>query len=164
VSVPTALGLSLLAIAVGCAPAGNATVGRLAPFEAAIVWIRHGSDSTRLSVEVARTPAQHEVGLAGRASLEPGAGMLFLFDPPRSPEEGFWMWRTLFPLDLAFIDTEGTIMSIVAMEPCRAPSSDDCPGYFAESTYAAALEVDRGWLSARGVGAGATVRWERITR
>jgi hypothetical protein len=84
--------------------------------------------------------------------------MLFLFDPPRPADEGFWMWQTPIPLDIAFIDADGVILRILGMDPCAAPSQDDCPGYFAEAPYAAALEVSRGWFARSGIGVGASVR------
>lgn len=153
---PLALALSTLA---ACAPPGAVSPADVT-FDTTAAWLRQGRDSTRLVVEVASSRAQHEVGLAERTSLAPDAGMLFLFDPPRSADEGFWMWRTRVPLDIAFIDVEGVILGILGMEPCAAPSQDDCPGYFAEAPYAAALEMSRGWFARNGIGEGAAVRVE----
>jgi uncharacterized membrane protein (UPF0127 family) len=129
-------------------------------FDTATVWVRQGTDSARLVVEVAASREQQEAGLAGRASLDPGSGMLFLFGSPRSAEEGFWMWRTNVPLDIAFIDADGVIQGILSMEPCRAAFQDDCPGYFPDSPYVAALEVSRGWFERNGIEVGTLVRWE----
>ena len=151
---PFALALATLGACAAPAAVSPADV----PFDSAAVWLRQGADSTRAVVEVAASRAQHEVGLAGRTSLDPDAGMLFLFDPPRPPDEGFWMWRTPIPLDIAFIDANGAILRILEMEPCTAPSQDDCPGYFAEAPYAAALEMSRGWFARNGIRVGAAVR------
>ena len=129
-------------------------------FDSAVAWVRQGADSARLEIEVAASREQHEVGLAGRSSLPADGGMLFLFDPPRSAEDGFWMWRTSFPLDIAFIDDGGTIRRVLAMEPCTAASQSDCPGYFPDLPYASALEVNRGWFTRNGVGVGSSVRVE----
>jgi len=151
---PLALALATLG---ACAPPGGVSPADVT-FDTATVWLRVGADSTRLVVEVAASRAQHEVGLAGRTSLAPDVGMLFLFDLPRSADEGFWMWRTAVPLDIAFIDADGAILRVLGMDPCAAPSRDDCPGYFAEAPYAAALEVGRGWFARNGIGVGASVR------
>lgn len=150
------LAVALAAVS-GCAQPGVVAPAAVT-FDTATVWLREGADSTRLVVEVAASRAQHEVGLAGRTSLAPDSGMLFLFDPPRSADEGFWMWQTPIPLDIAFIDASGAILRILGMDPCVAPSQDDCPGYFAEAPYAAALEVSRGWFARNGIGVGASVR------
>ncbi len=127
-------------------------------FDTATVWIHGGSDSVRLLVEVAETEAQHEVGLSGRTSLDPGSGMLFEFDEPRSGDEGFWMWRTLVPLDVAFVDGSGVIRRILGMSLCEVEEAPEpCAGYFPGVAYSSALEVNRGWFAARGVGEGARV-------
>ena len=148
------------------ATAGCASPRSLDPadvvFDTAVVWVRQGADSVRAVVEVAATRAQHEVGLAGRAALEPDSGMLFRFQPPRSADEGFWMWRTHVPLDIAFIGADGTIHRIVGMDPCTAASQEDCPGYFADSPYSAALEMSRGWFARHGMDVGATARVEPL--
>lgn len=149
-----------LCAAAACAGPRAAAPGEVA-FDTAVAWVVQGADSARASVELAETRAQHEVGLAGRTTLGPGRGMLFLFDPPRSADEGFWMWRTSVPLDVAFIGADGIIHGIRAMDPCSAPSQDDCPGYFPDAPYASALEMGRGWFSRNGIGVGASVRLER---
>ena len=128
-------------------------------FPTATVWVRRGTDSARLVVEIARTPYQQEVGLAGRASLAPDHGMLFQFDAMRTVDDGFWMLGTSIPLEVAFIDPDGVVVSVRAMEPCAdPPSPEDCPGYFPDAPYASALEVNRGWLARHGLGVGAFVR------
>lgn len=130
-------------------------------FPTATVWVTNATDSARLVVEVARSAAQQEVGLAGRTALAPDRGMLFQFDEVRTEDDGFWMLGTAIPLDILFIDASGVVISVLPMEPCvDPPSGDDCPGYFPEAPYASALEVNRGWLARHGLGVGARVRVE----
>ena len=103
-----------------------------------------------LWVEVAATPEVRARGLMDRDRLPPTRGMLFLF--PRSERQTFWMRNTRIPLDIAFIDAAGIITQIETM----APQS--------ERTYASrrpvryALEVNRGWFRAHGVGVGDALR------
>jgi hypothetical protein len=126
-------------------------------FDTATVWLVEPGDSSSIVVEVARTSTQQERGLSRRPSLD-GGGMLFLFTEPRSGDDGFWMWQTPFPLDIAFIDQGGIVRRIMSMEPCLEESVDACPGYFPEVPYASALEVGRGWFEERGIDVGARVR------
>jgi uncharacterized membrane protein (UPF0127 family) len=65
---------------------------------------------TRLSLEIADTPAEREKGLMNRSSLAGDAGMLFVFDDDRV--RYFWMENTLIPLDMIFISKDLTIIDI----------------------------------------------------
>lgn len=141
-----------------CAPARYRAGAGLA-FDTAAVWVVHGSDSSRLSVEVADSRRKQELGLSGRSALAPDAGMLFVFDTERSGEDGFWMVGTRIPLDIAFMDDAGVIRKILQMDVCEeAGGVDACPGYFPGVPYRSALEVNQGWFAKRGVGVGARVR------
>ncbi|MGH6998903.1 MAG: DUF192 domain-containing protein [Phenylobacterium sp.] len=65
---------------------------------------------TRIFVEIADTDAEREKGLMFRKEVPPDRGMLFDFKTPR--EVAFWMKNTLIPLDIIYIRTDGTILSI----------------------------------------------------
>ena len=111
-----------------------------------------------LLAQVARSSAQHEIGLSGRPALDRDSGMLFEFDGPRSTDDGFWMWGTSVPLDIAFIDAAGVIVRVLEMDPCVPPQPEEsCPGYFSDVAYASALEVNGGWFARHGVAEGARV-------
>ena len=77
-----------------------------------------------MPVEVADTQEEREVGLMNRESLPVDAGMIFLFEEDNVG--GFWMKDTLIPLSIAFADADGTILSILDMDPCEA---DPCEIY-----------------------------------
>lgn len=96
------------------APAANATVSGAvgeAPkgFEALEVVTPKGV--TRFFVEMAESPAQRERGLMFRKELAPDRGMLFNFYQTQ-PELAFWMKNTLIPLDIIYIQADGTVLSI----------------------------------------------------
>jgi uncharacterized protein len=97
-------------------------------------------------VEIADSPEERQVGLMNRESLPEDAGMIFLFDEDETG--GFWMKDTLIPLSIAFVDADGTIVSILDMEPCEA---DPCEIYEPGVTYRSALEVNQGAFSRWGV-------------
>jgi uncharacterized protein len=64
------------------------------------------------------------------------------------------MFRTRIPLDIAFIDAEGVIRNIVAMEPCEQPNPQLCRRYPAQVPFLMALEMNRGFFQRHGIGVG----------
>jgi uncharacterized protein len=114
-----------------------------------VVVIETGSGDVEIPVEVADSPEERAVGLMNRESLPADAGMIFLFDEDTA--SAFWMKNTLIPLSIAFADEEGTIVSILDMEPCEA---DPCELYDPGVSYRSALEVNQGAFDDWGVDVG----------
>jgi hypothetical protein len=108
----------------------------------------------RLSVEVAKTQAGRARGLMERTTLGADSGMLFVYDQRQSARSAFWMYRTLIPLDIAFIDGDGRIVSLQTMPPCEAGKPAQCPTYAPGRAYHAALEVNAGYFAERGISEG----------
>ena len=103
-----------------------------------------------IHAEIAATQDRNERGLMGRAKLAENAGMLLVFSRPG--RYSLWMKDTLIPLDAAFLDSDGVILSIVTMSPKNFTlhSSPDDTSY--------ALETNAGWFAKRGIKPGARVR------
>ena len=64
----------------------------------------------RYQVEVANDNASRERGLMYRHEMPANHGMLFEF-PTRAPVT-FWMKNTYLPLDMVFIDADGTVRGV----------------------------------------------------
>ncbi|TVP72550.1 MAG: DUF192 domain-containing protein, partial [Gemmatimonadales bacterium] len=115
---------------------------------------RSAGDDLEIEVEVAKSQEQRTRGLGRRDALDDDAGMIFLFEEMRGGDEGFWMFRTRIPLDIAFLDEDGTILDILGMDPCESPNPEFCPVYSPGVPYQFALEMNLGWFQAHDVAAG----------
>lgn len=104
----------------------------------------------QFTVELADTPELRQRGLMDRRTLDPMAGMLFVF--PESALRSFWMKDTLIPLSIAYIDERLTIREIHDMEPLSlVPVPSRFPAMFA-------LEVNQGVFEQLGIGPGDRLR------
>lgn len=103
----------------------------------------------RVEVEIARSEEETARGLMYRTKLGDDAGMLFAMD---RREHVFWMRNTCIPLDMLFIDDDGTIVGILENVPVldEHERTVGCP-----SSYV--LEVGAGWSRRHGVRAGQRV-------
>jgi uncharacterized membrane protein (UPF0127 family) len=112
-----------------------------------------------VTVELARSDAEHERGLMFRAELAEEAGMLFVFD--QAAPRAFWMKNTLLPLDMLFIDDAGVVAGIVRDAEPRTLTPRS-PGPQVEARFV--LEVRGGWAARHGVEPGARVELENVPR
>jgi uncharacterized protein len=153
-------GLWVLAGMGGCEPREQNAWSMDPPvaFDTVDVVIETAAGEVRLRAELAETHDQRAYGLMERPSLPPEQGMFFTYPGPQAPTSGFWMYRTLIPLDIAFLDDDGEIVAILEMEPCESPNPQLCPIYSPGVPYVAALEVNRGFFGRWGVAVGDRVR------
>lgn len=156
----------LTVIAGACQPEESSSppVSRAAPIiplDTGTVVITTAADSFLLSVEIAETADQTRIGLMERETLPPEEGMIFLFAEPRESNEGFWMFRTRIPLDIAYLDAAGRIVAIHQMQPCASPYIRGCSPYLPGVPYQAAIEVNPGYFTTRGIGIGDRVELRR---
>ncbi|TDB01394.1 DUF192 domain-containing protein [Halomonas marinisediminis] len=121
--------------------------------------IATGAGVHEFHAEVAQTSAERSRGLMGRERLAEDGGMLFLYASEQPGRSGFWMYNTLIPLDIAFIDGMGHIVSTHTMVPCGSDAPADCPVTRPGVPYRAALEVRAGTFQALGIRVGDCVAW-----
>ena len=108
-----------------------------------------------VSVRVADDPQERYTGLSETASLGPNEGMLFVY-----PQEGthtYVMRSMSFPIDIVFVDANGTITEIY-----HAPVEEDnqnLTGYTGRGKWV--LEVPYNWTVDHGVDVGDQMDVER---
>jgi uncharacterized membrane protein (UPF0127 family) len=129
--------------------------GSVMSFDTTLVYLTAGNDTFTIVAEVARSVEQRTMGLMERRSLADTAGMLFLYEEDQPANAGYWMFRTRIPLEIAYADSAGRIVSVRQMEPCHAQLAAGCPTYEPGQPYRMALEVNAAGLSRRGIRAGA---------
>jgi uncharacterized membrane protein (UPF0127 family) len=75
-----------------------------------LVITTHDGKQHVFNVEMALSPDQQETGLMFRKTVAPDGGMLFDFGP--SHDIQMWMKNTIAPLDMVFINANGSVRSI----------------------------------------------------
>jgi hypothetical protein len=81
-------------------------------------------------------------GMMFRTSLAPDRGMLFLHRGPGL--YSYWMYKTLIPLDIIWMDSSKQIVEIVPnAQPCKSAASQ-CPKYGGHELAQYVLELGGG--------------------
>lgn len=110
-------------------------------------------DLSQFRWEMARTDEERRRGLSGRASLDPDAGMLFVFD--QSWYHPFWMQDMNFSLDIVWLN-HGRVVDVATLR--AASSSLPLPDSHVPMAKAdRALEVNAGLAKQLGLEPGAHV-------
>ncbi len=107
-----------------------------------------------MNVELADNDAKRARGLMFRDKLGADEGMLFIFDAEHYLK--FWMMNTTIPLDAAFFSSDGRVIDVIQMEPCK--SLFNCPTYGPAGKAKYVLEVNKGFCQRNGITNGTTMR------
>jgi len=102
--------LALLVLLLG--PVSIACGEPEAPSAPDVVWVAIGGET--FTLEVAADPATRFRGLSGRSSIPRNGGMLFVL--PRSRRMSMVMRDCPAPIDVAFLDAEGRVVTIHEMQ------------------------------------------------
>jgi uncharacterized protein len=119
------------------------------------VDLRWSGGSESFAVEVADTSEERAQGLMFRETLDPSAGMLFVYESPRQVR--FWMKDTLIPLDMVFADPSGTVTRV---HPNAVPL-DETP-IDGGTGVRFVLEINAGLAQRLGIEPGAVLRHPAI--
>jgi uncharacterized protein len=106
-----------------------------------------------LHLAVADDEARREHGLMKVAYVPAGQGMLFAF-PDGDQRRSFWMKDTITPLDMVFVNGDGTITSIAANVPATAPGTSDDKLARRDGVGRYVIELGAGETARLGIAAG----------
>jgi uncharacterized protein len=96
-------------------------------------------------------------GLMFRTSLAPDHGMLFVYAKPDHYQS--WMYQTLIPLDVIWLDRNHDIVEMVEnAQPCKTQASK-CPKYGGVQMASYMLEIGAGLSRKYGLQLGQRIQW-----
>jgi uncharacterized membrane protein (UPF0127 family) len=96
-------------------------------------------------------------GLMFRAALAPDRGMLFVH--PKPGQYSYWMYQTLIPLDIIWLDSNRTIVEMVENAPPCKTQASKCEHYGGKQIAAFVLEIGGGMAKRYGLHVGKTIQW-----
>ncbi len=143
-----AAGLLVLALAHVAVAGGEAPPARM-------VWVALGGET--FSLELATDPVARHRGLSGRGAIARNGGMLFVL--PRPGRFAMVMRDCAEPIDVAFLDTRGRVVTLYEMrpEPPRRPEESPfqyerrLPSYASGEPIQFAVETAGGRLRELGI-------------
>ena len=105
-----------------------------------------------INVEIARTEAEREQGFSGREELGENDGMLFVFE--KRDFYAFWMKDMLFPIDIIWIDKDGTMVDVMEnVQPDTYPEFKFISDFLAQYV----IEVNAGFFDKHNIKLGDAV-------
>ncbi|HEX3466781.1 MAG TPA: DUF192 domain-containing protein [Candidatus Elarobacter sp.] len=107
-----------------------------------------------LRLAVADTEARRERGLMFVASVPRDEGMIFVFPSPSNDRQEFWMKNTIAPLDMVFVDADGTVTSVAANVPATKRGTPDDKVARRQGIGRFVIELAAGRARSAGVRAG----------
>jgi uncharacterized protein len=125
------------------------------PCAADRVDLRWDGGAESFAVELADEPDERALGLMFRRSMDPGAGMLFVYESPRRAQ--FWMKNTFIPLDMIFADASGRVTRVHS----NAIPQDETPIDGGDGVVFV-LEINGGLAQRLGLEPGAELRHPAI--
>ncbi len=168
-----AVAASLLAVTIACRSAATAVPPAAVPSETppatpvptvvltetAITGPFVHVDKLVFPVEVAADSEKRIKGLSGRASLDSGTGMLFVFE--NAERFRFWMKEMEFSLDIVWISSGCEVVDLSVYVPFPNPETplNDLHVYSPEAPVKYVLEINGGEAASLGLSVGDPVKF-----
>lgn len=115
-------------------------------------------DGAELRCEMKLRPEDQAEGMMFRPELPPDVCMLFVFRTfePRA----FWMYQTLHPLDIVWLDDNKQIVEMSPnTPPCDSRDARNCPPYGGSAASVYVVEFRSGTIDAHGLELGQTIEF-----
>jgi len=110
-------------------------------------------DGRSITLELAATPQQRNIGLMLRPALAEDHGMLFLF--PEPDRHGIWMKNMLIPIDILWLDDRKQVVDLaINVPPCRI---EPCLVYRPQAAARYVIELAAGAALRAGLHPGVTL-------
>jgi uncharacterized membrane protein (UPF0127 family) len=140
-------GFALLCVlfALGC----GEKPATLETFNTRLIRLPNGFE---IRAEVMIRPEDIMRGMMFRESLEPDRGMLFIHGGPGRYE--YFMYQTLIPLDMIWMDENRRIVEIVPNTPPCKTRASECPKYGGRESSMYVLELPAGSVAKHGLRVG----------
>ena len=115
-----------------------------------------------LRVYLAVTNDQQIKGLSVKDHLKENEGMLFVYQQPS--RQGFWMKDMKFPIDIIWLDNNGTVVYIKnSLQPCIMTFAFLCPTYTPDKDSLYVLETGSGFSKKHGIKIGTHADFQLIS-
>ena len=114
----------------------------------------NSKEFSNLVVKVADTPSEKEKGLMNVDELNNSNGMLFLYKKPKVVK--MWMYKTIIPLDIIFIDKFNKVLSVNYGKPFSQKIISS------KKPAVAVLEIPYGCAKKLMIEEGKRIYWEKI--
>ena len=106
-----------------------------------------------VSAELAMNQVQIATGMMFRTEMGENEGMLFVFSRPHRP--AFYMRNTKIALNVAYLDSDGTILELLDLKPL-----DETPVEAKTDRVQFVLEMKEGWFQRHNVAVGSIITCE----
>jgi uncharacterized membrane protein (UPF0127 family) len=109
----------------------------------------------KYNIQLADTPQERLVGLAGVPRIKDSEGMLFLFSEPKRLE--FWMKDMQFPIDIIWINGDKIVEITENIQPQPNRTDQELTIYKPSVDVDKVLEVNAGWALRKDIRPGNTI-------
>jgi uncharacterized membrane protein (UPF0127 family) len=96
-------------------------------------------------------------GMQFRSSIAPDHGMLYAHRV--AGKYGYWMYQTLIPLDMIWMDDRHNVVEIVENAPPCKTAASQCPHYGGNQVAKYVLQLGAGMARKYGLKVGDTINW-----